>query len=67
MRGAAVPVIGVPSASIGHVHKDETLARYHLFRFCWDGKAPAIEMVSRGLSSPDGPVVEIERRRISRV
>jgi len=65
--GAAIPVIGVPSASVGHIHKNETLARYHLFRFAWDGKAPAIEMIARGLAAPDGPVVEIERRRISGV
>ncbi len=60
-------MIGVPSASLGHVHKGETLARYHLFKFAWDREAHAIEMIARGLTSPDGPVVEIERRRISGV
>lgn len=62
---AAIPVIGVPSASLGHAHKGETLARYHLFKFTWDCEEPMIEMIARGLVEPDGPVVEIERRRIT--
>ena len=58
-----VHVIGVPSASLGQPHKGEHLARYHLFRLPKDGSG--IEMVARGLLEPGGPVVEIERRRLS--
>lgn len=57
-----IPVVGVPSASLGRSHKAEPLARYHLFRIEPGG---TIEQVSRGLTQPDGPVVEIERRMLS--
>ena len=60
-------VVGVPSASLGRLHKSEPLARYHLFHFNSERMAssePVIEMVARGLAEPGGRIVEIERRRI---
>lgn len=60
--GGNISVFGVPSASLGRHHKDEHLARYHLFRIGVGDNGRGIEMISRGLATPDGPVVEIERR-----
>ncbi len=63
--GRAIPIIGVPSASLAKPYKKEPLARYHLFRLDPDRNDRAIEMISRGLAEPDGPVVELERRLIA--
>ena len=63
--GASVPIVGVPSASLGRPHHDETLARYHLYRITEDGPQFGIDCVARGLKAPDGPVVEIERRHLT--
>ena len=60
----AIPVIGVPSASLGRAHGRQTLARYNLFRIAPDPAVP-IEMVERGIAGPAGPVVEIARRRLA--
>lgn len=57
-----VPIIGVPSASLGVPHKGETLARYHLFRFETSESEQSITHVSRGVTAPGGAVVEISRR-----
>lgn len=59
--GADVPVVGVPSASLGAAHEGETLARYHLFGVMLGAGPPRVSMISRGLMQPGGPVVEIER------
>lgn len=60
----AVPIIGVPSASLARAYKKEPPARYHLYRLALDGNRPQIELIARGLAEPDGPVVELERRRL---
>jgi 3',5'-cyclic AMP phosphodiesterase CpdA len=68
---AALPVIGVASASAAKVHGSEDLARYHLFAISRvepgadatrDGTNWRIEMITRGMSSPDGPIIELARR-----
>ncbi|MFM9943543.1 MAG: metallophosphoesterase family protein [Hyphomicrobiaceae bacterium] len=59
-----IPVVGVPSASLGAAHKGEALARYHLYRFTPQAAGMLITCVSRGLATSDGPVVEIERRTL---
>ena len=70
-EGAAgrTAVVGAPSASLGRVRHGETLARYNLFRIARPAAGSAepwqVEMVGRGLAGPDGPVVEIERRRLT--
>ncbi|HWV83524.1 MAG TPA: metallophosphoesterase [Hyphomicrobiaceae bacterium] len=61
----AIPVIGVPSASLARPYKKEPPARYHLYRLALNDNRPSIELISRGLAEPDGPVVELERRRIA--
>jgi 3',5'-cyclic AMP phosphodiesterase CpdA len=57
-----IPVVGVASASAARVHGRERLGRYNLFRFEKDACGPRITLVGRGLASPGGPVVELERR-----
>jgi 3',5'-cyclic AMP phosphodiesterase CpdA len=59
-----IPIIGVPSASLARHYKKEPLARYHLYRLALGGNRPGIELISRGLAEPGGPVVELERRHI---
>lgn len=54
-----IPVIGVASASTGAAHKHEPLARYNLFRLSRDGDETAIEMRTRGLETPGGPIVDL--------
>ena len=61
--GGPVPVVGAPSGSQAVAHKDEPLARYNLYRI--EGPPWAIELTGRGLREVGGPIVEIERRRLS--
>ncbi len=56
-----IPVIGVPSASIGLAHGRQSLARYNLLSISPRPDTP-IEIVERGIALPGGPVVEIARR-----
>jgi 3',5'-cyclic AMP phosphodiesterase CpdA len=63
-KGGTAAVIGVPSASLGKPHGIEPLARYNLYRIDLNDPS-AILMIGRGLSEPDGPIVELERRHIS--
>jgi 3',5'-cyclic AMP phosphodiesterase CpdA len=58
-----VPVVGAPSAAQAVPHKDEPLARYNLYRI--EGPPWTIELTGRGLREVGGPIVEIERRRLS--
>jgi 3',5'-cyclic AMP phosphodiesterase CpdA len=60
--GASVPVIGVASASVAKPHKSDDLARYHLFTIERQVGRWRIEMTSRGLAVPGGPVVELARQ-----
>jgi 3',5'-cyclic AMP phosphodiesterase CpdA len=58
------PVVGVASGSVGHSHKDEPLARYNIFRLSRDGGEAVIDMHTRGLKAPGGPIIELSRTRI---
>lgn len=55
-----IPVVGVASGSAFQTHGPEPLARYNLFRFSSDG----IEMIVRGLTDPNGDVVDISRGKL---
>ena len=63
-RDAAIPVIGVASASLAKPHHGEPLGRYNLYRVTVDGSGHRICLTARGLAEPDGRVVELERREI---
>jgi 3',5'-cyclic AMP phosphodiesterase CpdA len=56
----AVAIVGAASASLARPHKDETLARYHLY----DIRAGHITVIARGLQTEGGPVVECARFQI---
>ncbi len=56
-----IPVVGVPSASIGLAYGHQSLARYNLYRIASRPGVP-IELIERGIALPGGPVVEIGRR-----
>jgi hypothetical protein len=53
--GRDVPIIGVPSASLGPLGHGE-LGTWHLFRIEGDAKEPAITLEQRGFE-PDGTVI----------
>ncbi len=57
-------VVGVASGSAGSRVQKQPLARYNLIRLERDGAATEIEVHTRGLLDPSGPVVDIERRRM---
>jgi 3',5'-cyclic AMP phosphodiesterase CpdA len=57
-----IAFVGVPSASHARHHKDEPLARYHLYLVDPADRRRPIELIARGLVSPDGPVEELDRR-----
>lgn len=63
-RGAQIPVVGVPSASMGRTRGREALARYNLFSISREGAGWTVELAGRGLAQPDGPVIELERRTL---
>lgn len=50
-----IPIVGVPSASIGPLGHGE-MATWHLFRIDGDAKAPVISVEQRGFE-PDGTVI----------
>lgn len=60
--GGRIDVVGIASASVGRRHKEEPLGRYNLLNFDPAVRGGPIEIVSRGISEPDGPVVEVGRR-----
>lgn len=61
-RDMPVPVLGIASASMGRLYKDEPLGRYNLVRIERHDSQHRMEIVGRGLAEPGGPVVELERR-----
>lgn len=65
-QGPTGPIafVGVPSASAAVARRTEDLARYHLFRLTPGDRSAPIELIARGLAEPNGPVVELERRRL---
>jgi 3',5'-cyclic AMP phosphodiesterase CpdA len=56
-----VPVVGVASGSAGRAHKGEPPARYNILRFARGSGGFEIELRTRGLLDPSGPIVEISR------
>ena len=60
-----LPVIGVPSASLGAPHNNETLARYHIYRFETLGSSLEVTHIARGLSTAGGQVVELDRQMLT--
>lgn len=64
-RGPAGPieVVGIASASISRAYKHEPLGRYNLIGIDSAGPGP-IDIVSRGLTAPGGPVGEVGRQTL---
>jgi 3',5'-cyclic AMP phosphodiesterase CpdA len=56
------PIVGIGSVSAYRTRRRETLARYNLYRIRPGSNHLPIEVISRGLLEPDGPVVELGRR-----
>jgi 3',5'-cyclic AMP phosphodiesterase CpdA len=55
-------VVGIASGSAGRQHRGDPLARYNLFRLTRDDSGMTIEFQARGLLTPNGTVVDLERR-----
>jgi len=66
IRGEEGPfaLVGGPSASAAHGAPEE-LARYYLFRIGREKGEWRCGMVSRGMTVPDGPIVEIDRMTLT--
>jgi 3',5'-cyclic AMP phosphodiesterase CpdA len=64
--GQLIPVIGVPSASLGVAHPHEPLARYNLYRIRQRADGHTITLTGRGLAAVGGPITELETRELSR-
>jgi 3',5'-cyclic AMP phosphodiesterase CpdA len=62
----SIPIVGVPSASTARAYNGEPLARAHVFEFAQEqGRNPTITLVARGAAAAGGPIVEIERLRLT--
>ncbi len=59
-----IPIVGIASGSLGRVHGHEPLARYNIYSIARSGDGWEVGLHGRGLSQPDGAVVELERRFI---
>lgn len=58
---ARIPVIGIASGSAGRRHRNEPMARYNLIRIRRVDDAWVIEVTGRGLVTPAGSIVELDR------
>ena len=56
------PVVGIGSGSAYRMRRNEALARYNVYHIRPGRNRGRIELISRGLLEPDGPVVELQRR-----
>jgi len=56
------PIVGAPPAALARSKEHQPLARYNLYHI--SGPPWSIVLIGRGLAKPDGPIVEIERRRL---
>lgn len=57
-----IPIVGAATASTGRKHRHEPLARYNLYRISGKQGAARIELVTRGLESANGKIVELRRQ-----
>lgn len=62
--GGQIPVVGLGSATVSRVYKDEDLGRYNIYEIGRGTDGWKIEVTARGLAFLDGDVVEIDRRSI---
>ncbi len=60
--GGRIPIVGVATGSTGREHRHEPLARYNLYRIAGQAGAAHIELVTRGLKSSAGGIVELRRQ-----
>lgn len=60
-----IPIVGLATGSTGRVHRHEPLGRYNLYRISGQPGAARIELITRGLQSAAGKVVELRRQILS--
>ena len=60
--GGRIPVVGIASGSAARQHKGEPLARYNLIKVRPIETGWAIEMTGRGMLSPGGGIVDLDRQ-----
>lgn len=59
-----IPIVGLATGSTGRKHRHEPLARYNLYRFSGEPGNRSIELVTRGLQSEAGKIVELRRQAL---
>lgn len=64
-RDHRIPVIGLATGSTGRSHPHEPLARYNLYRCEGSAGNARIELITRGLESAAGKIVELRRQMLS--
>lgn len=60
--GSRIPIVGLATGSTGREHRHEPLARYNLYNISGKGGAARIEIVTRGLQSAAGKIVDLRRQ-----
>lgn len=60
--GQRIPVVGLATGSTGREHRHEPLGRYNLYRISGEPGSSRIELITRGLESTAGKVVELRRQ-----
>jgi 3',5'-cyclic AMP phosphodiesterase CpdA len=60
--GARIPIVGLATGSTGREHRHEPLARYNLYKISGRGGDARIEIITRGLESAGGKIIELRRQ-----
>ena len=63
--GQCIPIVGLATGSTGREHRYEPLGRYNLYRISGKPGDARIELITRGLESAAGNVVELRRQVLS--
>ncbi len=60
--GRRIPIVGLATGSTGREHRHEPLGRYNLYRISGKPGDTRIELITRGLQSAAGKIVELRRQ-----
>ncbi len=66
-QSGEIPILGIASAGMASAAEGVgALGRYNLIRFTGEGERCGIEVIGRGLAEVGGPIVELDRRDLTR-
>ena len=64
-KSGRIPIVGIASGSAARGHKGEDLGRYNLVRIARVGRAPHIELTTRGLDPSVSRIEQIGRKLLT--